>query len=223
MTTNLVKQKITALRQKGKTVNEIAKETGCPKSTSAYWCRKIFLSKSARAKLSQTTRINLTMARKKALQKNKEKQEIILGNIKKENLYLKKILTNKDTTKIALAMLFLGEGVKNTKGSLVFGNSDPKIIALFLKLLKKCFPIDNQKFRCTLQCRADQKILTLERFWSKITHVPLRQFYQARIDTRSKGIKTTKKEYKGVCRIDYLSAKIYHELKIISEILIMGL
>ena len=72
------------------------------------------------------------------------------------------------------------------------------------------------------QCRADQDIKKLEKFWSKITKIPPSQFYKARIDKRTIGKKTLKLEYKGVCRIDYFSADIFTELMKLPRILHMG-
>ena len=76
-------------------------------------------------------------------------------------------IQKKNTAKIAFAMLYLGEGAKKTRGSLMFGNSDPLVIRLYLNLLRSCYRIDENKFRCTLQCRADQDVKKLEKFWSR--------------------------------------------------------
>lgn len=136
-----------------------------------------------------------------------------------QNRLLPNLLRNRNVAKLVLVSLFLGEGSKNTHGSLVFGNSNPKIISLFLKLLRFCYVVDENKFRCTLQCRADQKIDLLNKFWSKITKIPLKQFYAARIDPRSIGKMSHKKDYRGVCRIDYFSANIFNELTVIANML----
>jgi hypothetical protein len=88
--------------------------------------------------------------------------------------------------------------------------------------LRYCYNIDESKFRCTIQCRADQDIQKLEKFWSEATNISLKQFYKARIDPRTIGKLSIKKEYKGVLRIDCFSAKILQELLEIPRIL-MGL
>jgi len=102
----------------------------------------------------------------------------------------------------------------------MFGNSDPPIITLFLSLLRRCYNIDENKFRCTLQCRADQNIPKLEKFWSQVTKIPMPQFYKARIDPRTIGKPSRKPDYKGVCRIDYFSGDIFMELKQIMEVIL---
>ncbi len=124
-----------------------------------------------------------------------------------------------EVAKLMLVMLYLGEGAKNKKGSLMLGNSDPAIVRLFLQLLRKCYKIDESKFRCTVQCRADQDINFLEKFWSNVTQIPSRQFYKARIDPRTIGKPTKKSDYKGVCVIDLFSAHIFNEIKIIAGLI----
>ena len=128
-------------------------------------------------------------------------------------------LDDANTAKIALALLYLAEGGKNRKGALMFGNSDPGIICLFLRLLRQCYAVREDRFRCTVQCRSGQHAETLERFWSKTTNIPRTQFYKTRVDQRTAGKPVKNPAYKGVCRIDYFSADIFTELTIIARVL----
>ncbi len=121
-----------------------------------------------------------------------------------------------------LAALYLREGAKTQNGSLRFGNPDPFIISLFLNLLRYCYKIDESKFRCTLQFRADQDIKNLERFWSKVTGISLTQFHKSRVDPRTKGKISRKKDYKEVCCIIYFSADTFIELIQIPKIIYRG-
>jgi len=92
---------------------------------------------------------------------------------------------------------------------------------VFVDLMRKCYKIDESKFRCTVQCRADQNIKELEFFWSKTTDIPLKQFYKARVDKRTIGQISRKKDYKGVCRIDYFSSALDLELKYIAQVIML--
>ena len=60
-------------------------------------------------------------------------------------------------------------------------------------------------------------IKKLEKFWSETTRIPLSQFYGARVDKRTLGRVSEKREYKGVCRIDYFSSAVDLELKRIAQ------
>lgn len=221
--TNLKKYKVQALelRKSGFTYSEITKllRKNIPKSTLSGWCKNISLAAESKLRIKNKILCNAAKARVLALKTNQIKRKKYLESVEKRVSYLKDSLKNKNIAKISLAMLYLGEGSKCTQGSLMFGNSNSKIIKLFLKLLRYCYNIDENKFRCTLQCRADQNIKNLENFWSNMTRIPLNKFYAAKIDSRTIGKKTKKNDYKGVCRIDYFSADIYNELTKINELL----
>jgi len=210
-----LKEKVTELRKKGKTYSEIQKSlrTAIPKSTLSYWCRNVELSKKYQKRIQEIILNNAQRGREIALIVNRIKREEYLKSVVDRNRHLVMALEDKDVAKVALAMLYLGEGAKDQKrGALMFGNSDPFIITLFLRLLRYCYDIDENKFRCVLQCRADQNIKKLEKFWSQITKIPLPQFYKARIDPRTIGKPSKKPDYKGVCRIDYFSADLFIEI-----------
>lgn len=210
------------LRKSGKTYSEIKKiiNKKIPKSTLSFWCKEIELTKNQKARIEKLNRINAGNNIKKAITVIKTKRQKFLQSVFKSNRNLKFLQKNKDVAKIALSILYLGEGTKNIKrGSLCFGNSDPFVIDLFLCLMRKCYNINESKFRCTVQCRADQNTRRLENFWGKITKIPLSQFYKARIDPRTVGKKSKNPEYKGVCRIDYYSADIFLELLYIPKII----
>lgn len=117
-------------------------------------------------------------------------------------------------------MLCLGEASKyKASKSFSLGNSDPRIIYIFLSLLKKCFDFNIEKVRCTVQCRADQNIKDLEQYWIKETGVPKRLFYKTRIDPRTIGKPTKKKDYKGVLRVNYIDTRVQLELESLANLI----
>lgn len=208
------------LRKKGKTYLEIRKELKkpIPKSTLSLWCKNFLLDPIYKDAIEFSMKKNIHKGRAVALAVKKVKRDKYLSDVKKRIVHLGELIANKDVAKIALAILYLGEGAK-TKSSLMFGNSDPKVVELFLRLLRHCYIVDENKFRCTLQCRADQDIEKLEKFWSSTTKIPRNKFYKARIDKRTIGKLSKKQDYMGVCRIDYFSADIFNELMKINEVI----
>jgi hypothetical protein len=219
-----LKEKVTNLRKLGKTYTEINKllNIRIPKSTLSYWCDAIDLPLGYERKVREYNKCNLEKARKASLISKRICREDNIERIINENLHLVDTLKNKDTAKIVLSVLYITEGSKSKRGSITFGNSDPLIIGLFLCLLRFCYIVDESKFRCTLQCRADQDIKELEHFWSGITKIPLSKFYKARVDPRTINKPSKKKDYKGVCRINYFSAKIFIELINVGKLICMG-
>jgi hypothetical protein len=215
------KPEIIALRKQGITYGEIQKTIGLkiPKSTLSYWCQNVSLSFKQKMRIKDKIISNANRGRVLALEVNRIRRKQYLDSVKRRVVHLENKLSNIDVAKIAIAMLYLGEGSKGNRGALMFGNSDPKTISLFLKLFRACYDVDERKFRCTLLCRADQDTKKLEKFWSNITKIPLDKFYKTRIDSRTIGKKSKKPEYKGVCRIDYFSGDIFNEIMKTIEVL----
>jgi len=166
---------------------------------------------------------NLEKARARAATMKRSETAERRRTLKDICAYAKQEIENIEVAKIALAMLYLGEGSKSRKKSIVtFANSDPKVIALFLRLLRASFRLDERKFRCTVQCRADQDSDDLRSYWMTITEVPIELFYKTQVDPRTVGKPTLKPDYKGVLRIDYLSSMLFNELLLIAETLCEG-
>src|SRR3989344_3186028 len=212
---NSIVQEVKKLRSKGKTYSEIIATIGIkiPKSTLSGWCKNIILQKEYKEILDKKILNGGRKGLSNALIFHQLKRKEYLINIYNKNEYLIEKLMDNDFRKLALSMLYLCEGSKRiTRSSLTFGNSDPYVISLYLKLLIASYIINEKKFRCTVQCRADQNITKLKSFWRKITGIPSSQFYKTQIDKRTIGKQSKKNNYMGVCRIDYFSAHIFHEL-----------
>lgn len=209
------------LRSLGQTYGEIRQslKLQIPKSTLSEWCKNTPLPKDYLDRIAKLNIVNLHRGRTIAIGINKIRREEYLKEINKINLPISVGIDNQMTAKIALAMLCLGEASKSGNGSsFYFGNSNPKIISLFLELMKRCFDFKLEKVRCTVQCRADQNIPVLEEFWMEITKIPKSQFYKAQVDPRTIGKITKKLEYKGVLRVDYFDSKVRHELESLSNL-----
>lgn len=204
------------MRLQGRTYEEIRRNlrVSVPKSTLSCWLRDLAMPAESSNKIKNRNEANLRRGREIASLNRKRRNALREEKFHSDNNLVRALLTkNVQVRKIALSMLYLGEGSKTDRGSLMFGNSNPDTVRLFLSLLRSCFQISNEKLRLTLQCRADQNVSALETFWSSVTGVPLKNFYKAQVDQRSIGKPTRKKDYKGVCRIDYFSSDVDLELK----------
>lgn len=212
--------KIRTLRQNGYTYNEIQDELGIeiPKSTLSSICKNIEMTKTYHNKIESLNAHNLKEARKKALAVNKHKRDKYLSEITDRT---SKLVKNLDisTLKIALAMLYWGEGAKwKGHSGLMLGSSDPLIITTYINLLKQCYSIDVTRLRCRISHRHDQDINQLTKYWSNLTNIPLDNFYKTKPDPRTKGKKTRSTDYQGVCVIVCTgSTEIQLELQTIAE------
>lgn len=220
-----IKSKVIELRSGGKSYAEICIliKQSVPKSTLSYWCRNVVLPKDYGQIRKNYQLDHLKRIRELSRQVRAQKRKQFFSEIESQNSGLRTLLFHdKRIAKIAIALLYQAEGSKRTsqrKGGLVFGNSDAYIISLFLELLRYCYSIDNSKLRCTVQCRADQNVPDLLLYWSKISQIPLNQFFKTQIDPRTVGKPTRKLDYYGVCRIEYFSAAVFWDVLLAGEMI----
>lgn len=220
MSENKFKGRAVLLRKKGYTYSEICRDLGyqVPKGTMSYWCKNIELTPLQKKRRRKENLKHLDRVRGKALETNRLKQETFLRSLRDRNHYLNEIV-DIDTQKIALAMLYLGEGYKwKSHRGLQLGCSDPLLISLYLKLLNCCYGIRPDSLKCRISYRADQDISKLQKHWSSLTGIPLTNFYKTKPDPRTLGSKTQKRGYNGVCVVSGGGTEIQQELQIIAEI-----
>jgi hypothetical protein len=103
--------------------------------------------------------------------------------------------------------LYWAEGSKSPSARVVdFANSDPAMIAYFMKFLKTCYSLDSRKLRVFLYCYANQDTDSLVQFWSKTTTIPANQFSRPYIrkDYRENG----RKMEHGLIHVRYADKKL---------------
>lgn len=196
-----IKTRALQMRIDGKSIREVERSLGIPRSTLSGWFKNIILTEEQR-KILESNRINsLVEARKMALiwhhkQKEKRLQKAdkdafrTLSKVNTSNLY---------TRELCLSMLYLGEGLK-TKSGTGLGNSNPMILKFFMRMLIDQYNIDIKKIKCSLHIRADQDPNKLQRYWAEDLGIPIENFTAFSIDKRTEG-RNTYPSYRGVCVI----------------------
>lgn len=221
-----LKVDVKRLRAEGKTYTEIREVLGIqlPKSTLSNWCRGVAMPLEHQERIRLINKANFKKAQDSAWASTRAKRQQLLAQLQELNKHLMVRATERDTQKIMLAMLYLGEGSKwRSHSGLMLGSSDPSIIQLYIRLLKTCYGITMNQLKCRVSYRADQDIRVLEKYWSEIAGVPLENFYKTKPDPRTIGKPTKQTGYKGVCVVHSGNTKIQHELEIIPRILLRGL
>lgn len=98
---------------------------------------------------------------------------------------------------------------KNTYNySVEITNTDPEIISLFLKYLRECLSVQNEKIRVQLQIHQGDNQEEFENFWEEKTSIPRNQFNKTIV--RPIGNKIGKS--KGTCKIRVYDKKLYLRL-----------
>lgn len=215
-----LKSKALQLRKDGKTYGDIRKILGKPvsKSTLSHWLRDLVFTETQRKKLERRVASKIRKAQVKGWAISKEKRQQYLESLTARNTYLLPLIRKRDVARIALAMLYLGEGAKwRSHPGLHLGSSDPEIVRIYIKLLRKCYGIAGEDLRARISYRADQNLSKLTAFWSRITNIPRHHFYKTKPDPRTIGKKTMKKDYRGVCQITCAGTEIQLQLDIIAR------
>ena len=207
------------LRHLGLSLGEISCKMALPKNTISGWVQDAELSQEQKLRLKTKEIISIYKARKLATKACKKKASDKRSKILTESTkYSKLPYHDENIGRIVCAILYLCEGSKHPATDFVsFGNSDPGLIKLFLRLLRNNFDIDESKFRCRVMHRADQNPYELMAFWSEATNIPLTKFYRSYFDKRTKNKPTQKLGYKGVCAVYYLNSLLQYRLQSIGE------
>lgn len=113
--------------------------------------------------------------------RNQSEQSKILFERKPLSFSVKKNLSVKEQKlKITGIMLYWAEGSKGSptmrNWTVDFANSDPKMIKIFLRFLRKICRVDEKRLRAYLYCYSNQNVDDLKKYWSQITKISLSQF-----------------------------------------------
>lgn len=113
---------------------------------------------------------------------------------------------------IAGVMLYWAEGYKSINANWVdLANSDPRMISVFLNFLRTTYEVDERKFRVLLYCYANQDVLKLINFWSRLTKIPSKQFIKPYV--RKDFREGVRKMEKGMIHVRYIDKKLLLDIK----------
>ncbi len=207
---NKIKKEAKKLRLQGKTYSEIKDKLGIPKSTLCTWFRvQLKMPFNKNAQLEHLKKIRpLAAAAKKRI--NNEAYGLLKQKINKEvsNFPFNEI----GFYKAMLSMLYWAEGGKYYRVSgLRFANTDPKLIGLYITLLRKCYNIDETKFHIRVHMHYYHKAKETKGFWSKILGIPKTQFGSSYVKKRSRK-KRFRKNFMGICYVNYKDSNVRKEI-----------
>ncbi|MFA5760137.1 MAG: helix-turn-helix transcriptional regulator, partial [Clostridia bacterium] len=203
---NLERKKARELRkEKGLSVNYISKLLNVSKSSVSFWVKDIELTEEQKKELTKKTLSQLKGANKNkilGIERRRKYQEI--GRIKAKT---------EEILFVQGCMLYWGEGAKGRK--IDFTNTDPLMIVLFVKFLKKYFNVKNEKIKIFINCYLNNN-LTLEEiknYWLnllKLDNRSLGKCYTKKGEIQDTG--NVKKYPYGTCKI------VVYNLEIVQQI-----
>ena len=152
------------LRSEAWTLREIAEELGVSKSSASLWCRDVeFIPKPRNRGHSGHKPHPLHVRKLEEIEHCRVEAEQLIG-----------ALSERDLLMFCLA-LYAGEGSK-TEGSVIFANSDPLLIAVFISWLRSFFMVDEGRLRMKIYLHSDLDLAESTKFWSEVSKIPVEQF-----------------------------------------------
>lgn len=204
-----IRNKAKKLRERGCSLKEISNKLGIVKSTVAIWAGDIKMDKVAQARLLTKIKLGQFISARNRRAKTKALEEKYFQEA------LEEIRLNPDYEKIMCAMLYWCEGGKDVRNGVRFINSDPRVIAVFLRLFRLSFSLDEGKFRVCVHLHEYHDAKRQLAFWSKVSHIKRSQFIKP-FCKKHTSIRI-RKNYPGCASVYYQSADMARRLLAIGK------
>src|SRR3989344_1792300 len=165
------------LRGRGRSYNEILRKVPVAKSTLSLWLRSMGLSKKQIHKLSEKKRL----ASIKGGETRRKQRVLLIEEINKQGLVDIKSISKRELWLMGI-MLYWGEGAKakehNVSQGIIFSNTDPLMINMFIKWLKDCVQVrDNEiSFEIYIHIKASNGIEQVKKHWASKTGFSKKKF-----------------------------------------------
>lgn len=171
-------------RKKGMSYSQIEKLLGIPRSTLSGWLSNLPISAEASMRISKRGRAISTAA----LVKRNKQQTIDAENRARSARHRSRanigVISRRELLLLGVA-LYWAEGFKRanrrngrsvTYHAVSFTNSDPGIIAVFVRFLREICAVDDRKIYLSLRIFPGQGEDQIKGYWSRVTGLPLSQF-----------------------------------------------
>ena len=170
------------LRAQNMTLAAIAAELGVSKSSVSLWVRDVAFTPSKRRYGAKRNTHPASRAKQQQIDDLNRAAVERIGTLA-EDAFL-----------AAGVALYAGEGSKR-EGSVVFANTDARMIAFFCAWLRRFFDLDESRMRGRIYLHEGLDLDAAERHWSYVSGIPQNQFGIAYRAVADASIRTTKHEH----------------------------
>ncbi len=191
------------LRKQGKSVNDIVDILNKPKSTIAYWCRDVQLTKKQMENLLNKSKHAGREVFIKNAKKKKEKHKKLLNHHHDIGIENIDKLSKRDLDMLCIG-LYWGEGYKTGNGEFGFTNSDASMIKVYLKWLYEVHSVSKDRIilRISINQIHKNRASDVMKFWQAVTSLPEKQFTKTSfIKSESKKVYSNHNEHMGTLRV----------------------
>ncbi|MDQ1432182.1 MAG: hypothetical protein QOF40_2784 [Actinomycetota bacterium] len=155
-----------AMRAEGMTLLDIATRLGVSKSSVSLWVRDVDFTPSPRRYGAQRRPHPFHEAKLQQIEQLDAEGVTRIGTLSDEAFLAAGIA------------LYAGEGSKRD-GKVVFANTDPDMIRMFCRWLRRYFTVDEARLRARVYLHQGLDLDQAEEFWSNVTAIPREQFQVA--------------------------------------------
>ncbi len=161
------------LRRRGYSVKEITHMLGVAKSSVSLWVRPIKLTLVQKKRLTEKGQSLEVIERRRLMRISNERsqRQVFFLDAAKEI----DNISRRDLFFIGQG-LYWGEGSKSSRGTAAFYNSDPRLIQIMMRFYREICNVPEEKFRAQVHLHPHLSAPHAEKYWSKISGIPLRQF-----------------------------------------------
>ncbi len=163
------------LRSAGWSVRAIAKKTRCAKSSVSKWVRDISLTDDQIRQL----RFNQDRARALAAKhpnSPRNKWASIRDQIIKKSSGEIRGECSREILRLVGTALYWAEGYNASRNSVIFANTSPAMVKLMMNYFRGICEVPDNKFRGKISIHPHLDIRKAERYWAKVSGIPLKQF-----------------------------------------------
>jgi Homeodomain-like domain len=196
-------------REEGRSVKELAALLRVSRSTISLWVRDIDLTDEQRADLCRRSGIG-------RIKGSKTNAALALGRHRDAQRIGRDSARQGDVLHAAGCMLYWAEGSRS-RHAVEFVNSDPAMVAFFLRFLRTCFSVSDPKIRVTCNLFADhaERQREIESFWLRELGLPKTCLAKSTVNRYSKHSKKKRRNKLpyGTCRLKISDTWLVHEVR----------
>ena len=171
------------LRALGLSYREIGAVIPVGRGSLSAWCRDIVLSDEQRARLASK---RPTLAARRAAGERRRAKALARAKAVRETARAEAASLVREPFWVAGVVAYWAEGAK-TCNELVFSNSDPAMIRLFIRWAQAYLDVDAERFTAKLHLHTGQDDQERKSNWAKETGIPVERFTKTYVKPEGSG------------------------------------
>ena len=201
------KEEAIRMRLKGMSYSQIKSKIEVSKSSLSIWLEKYPLSKEKIKELRDWNPQRIENSRNTKLKNRQKKLEGVYKEMSKEIGEL-----SKRDLFIAGLFLYWGEGTKSARDMVVFTNTDPFMVKLFIRWLD-LMDVSRKYLKVRLHLYVDMDVEKEDSYWSKTLNIPTSNFRKPHIKDSKFSSLTYKNSFgHGTCSVIYGNSELHNKI-----------